>query len=43
MDRKDYLKEPVNHIKINGALTVDQLAAIQEIRLIGCWEVGGCM
>jgi deoxyhypusine synthase len=25
MDRKDYLKEPVNHIKITGALTVDQL------------------
>jgi deoxyhypusine synthase len=25
MDRKDYLKETVNHIKINGALTVDQL------------------
>ena len=25
MDRKDYLKEPVNHIKINGTLTVDQL------------------
>jgi deoxyhypusine synthase len=25
MDRKDYLKEPVNHIKINGALTVDGL------------------
>jgi deoxyhypusine synthase len=25
MDRKDYLKEPVKHIKINGALTVDQL------------------
>ena len=25
MDRKDYLKEPVNHIKISGALTVDQL------------------
>lgn len=25
MKRKDYLKEPVNHIKINAALTVDQL------------------
>ncbi len=25
MDRKDYLKEHVNHIKIDGALTVDQL------------------
>ncbi len=25
MDRKDYLKEPVNHIKIDGTLTVDQL------------------
>jgi len=25
MDRKDYLKEPVTHIKIGGALTVDQL------------------
>jgi len=25
MDRKDYLKEPVNHIKINGTLTVNQL------------------
>ena len=25
MERKDYLKEPVNHIKINGTLTVDQL------------------
>lgn len=25
MERKDYLKETVNHIKINGALTVDQL------------------
>lgn len=25
MDRKDYLKEPVNHIKIKGTLTVDQL------------------
>jgi deoxyhypusine synthase len=25
MERKDYLKEPVNHIKISGALTVDQL------------------
>ena len=25
MDRKDYLKEPVKHIKINGTLTVDQL------------------
>jgi len=25
MDRKDYLKEPVDHIKIKGTLTVDQL------------------
>ena len=25
MERKDYLRDPVNHIKINGALTVDQL------------------
>jgi deoxyhypusine synthase len=25
MERKDYLKEPVNHIKIGGALTVDAL------------------
>ncbi len=25
MERKDYLKEQVNHIKIRGALTVDQL------------------
>jgi deoxyhypusine synthase len=25
MERKDYLKEPVKHIKIDGALTVDQL------------------
>jgi deoxyhypusine synthase len=25
MKRKDYLKNPVKHIKINGALTVDQL------------------
>ena len=25
MERKDYLKEPVNHIKIDGKLTVDQL------------------
>ena len=25
MKRKDYLKTPVNHIKINGTLTVDQL------------------
>jgi deoxyhypusine synthase len=25
MERKDYLKEPVNHIKISGALTVDSL------------------
>ncbi len=25
MERKDYLKEPVKHIKISGALTVDQL------------------
>ena len=25
MERKDYLKDPVNHIKINGTLTVDQL------------------
>jgi deoxyhypusine synthase len=25
MERKDYLKEPVTHIKIDGALTVDQL------------------
>lgn len=25
MKRKDYLEEPVKHIKINGALTVDQL------------------
>lgn len=25
MDRSDYLKEPVNHIKIGGAMTVDQL------------------
>jgi deoxyhypusine synthase len=25
MERKDYLKEPVNHIKIKGTLTVDQL------------------
>ena len=25
MERRDYLKEPVNHIKIVGALTVDQL------------------
>jgi deoxyhypusine synthase len=25
MERKDYLKEPVNHIKIEGALTIDGL------------------
>jgi deoxyhypusine synthase len=25
MDRKEYLKEPVSHIKISGTLTVDQL------------------
>jgi deoxyhypusine synthase len=25
MERKDYLKEPVNHIKISSSLTVDQL------------------
>jgi deoxyhypusine synthase len=25
MERKDYLKEPIKHIKINGVLTVDQL------------------
>ncbi len=25
MERKDYLKEPVEHIKIDGALTVDEL------------------
>jgi deoxyhypusine synthase len=27
MDRKEYLKEPVTHIKIGGTLTVDQLMA----------------
>jgi hypothetical protein len=25
MERKDYLQKPVKHIKIDGALTVDQL------------------
>jgi deoxyhypusine synthase len=25
MDRKDYLSDPVKHIKISGTLTVDQL------------------
>lgn len=38
MDRKDYLKEPVNHIKINGTLTVDQL--IQQFKNSGSFGAG---
>ena len=38
MDRKDYLKEPVNHIKINGALTVDQL--MQQFKNSGSFGAG---
>ena len=44
MERKDYLKEAVNHIKINGALTVDQL--MQQFKnsgSLGRWTVSDCM
>jgi len=38
MERKDYLKEPVNHIKISGALTVDQL--MQQFKNSGSFGAG---
>ncbi len=38
MNRKDYLKEPVNHIKINGMLTVDQL--MQQFKNSGSLSAG---
>ena len=38
MERKDYLKEPVNHIKIDAALTVDQL--MQQFRNSGSLGAG---
>src|ERR1035441_1459894 len=38
MERKDYLKEPVKHIKINGALTVDQL--MQQFNNSGSFSAG---
>ena len=44
MDRKDYLKEPVNHIKINGTLTVDQL--MQQFKnsgSLGAGRLAACM
>jgi len=38
MRRKDYLQNPVKHIKINGALTVDQLT--QQFRNSGSFGAG---
>jgi deoxyhypusine synthase len=38
MDRKDYLKETVSHIKINGTLTVDQL--MQQLKNSGSFGAG---
>jgi deoxyhypusine synthase len=38
MERKDYLKEPVTHIKINGALTVNQL--IEQFGNCGSFSAG---
>jgi deoxyhypusine synthase len=38
MQRKDFLREPVKHIKINGKLTVDQL--IQQFRNSGSFGAG---
>jgi len=38
MQRKDFLTEPVKHIKINGKLTVDQL--IQQFRNSGSFGAG---
>jgi deoxyhypusine synthase len=38
MERKDYLTSPVEHIKINGALTVDQL--MQQFRSSGSFGAG---
>ena len=38
MDRKDYLKDPVNHIKINGTQTVNQL--MQQFKNSGSFGAG---
>jgi deoxyhypusine synthase len=38
MDRRDYLKKPVQQIKINGALTVDQL--MQQLKNSGSFGAG---
>jgi deoxyhypusine synthase len=38
MERRDYLREPVNHIKISGALTVDQL--MQQFKNSGSFGAG---
>jgi len=38
MRRKDYLQNPVKHIKINGALTVDQL--VQQFKRSGSFGAG---
>lgn len=38
MERKDFLREPVKHIKINGKLTVDQL--IQQFKNAGSFGAG---
>lgn len=38
MERKDFLREPVKHIKINGKLTVDQL--IQQFKNSGSFGAG---
>ncbi|MDH5793550.1 MAG: deoxyhypusine synthase family protein, partial [Candidatus Bathyarchaeota archaeon] len=38
MQRKDFLQEPVKHIKINGKLTVDQL--IQQFKNSGSFGAG---
>jgi deoxyhypusine synthase len=38
MQRKDFLREPVKHIKINGKLTVDQL--IQQFKNSGSFGAG---
>ncbi|HLE75176.1 MAG TPA: deoxyhypusine synthase family protein, partial [Candidatus Bathyarchaeia archaeon] len=38
MKRKDYLQNPVKHIKINGTLTVDQL--MQQFKNSGSFGAG---
>ncbi|MGQ9726812.1 MAG: deoxyhypusine synthase, partial [Candidatus Bathycorpusculaceae bacterium] len=38
MERKDFLREPVKHIRINGKMTVDQL--IQQFKNSGSFGAG---